>query len=128
MEDAFDVDCRDVIGEKHDLVCVYLVLIFVEQILWLDEAGLQKTRYECSCSGERIEDVDAAVADGRAEVLLQDALDGLDDEVDNRHRSIDDAELLNRVLEGDIEEVVVKLNDNRLLLRGSCLVARLVTD
>ena len=52
MIDRLDIDRGDIVGEKHDFVRVYLVLVFVEEVFRLDEARLQEPRDERSRSGE----------------------------------------------------------------------------
>ncbi len=128
VENRLDVDGGDVIRQQDDLVCVYLVLVLVQEVFRLDEARLEKPRDERASSRKRIKHVYAPVADGRPKVLFEDALNRLHDEVHDRHWRIDDAKLLDRILEGDVEEVVVELNDYRLLLRGGRLVRCLVAD
>ena len=84
-----------------------LVGVLVEQVLWLDDARLQKARDERASSRKGIDDMDALIRNRRLEMLVEDAFHRLHDEVHHRNRRIDNAQLLDRVLERDMEEVVI---------------------
>jgi hypothetical protein len=58
----FDVDGGNVIGEQHDLVRMQLRGVLPEQVLRLDQAGLEQPHGEGAGADEGIDDVDALVA------------------------------------------------------------------
>ena len=108
----FDVHAGDVVGEEHDLVAVE----FFGVLLW--EGGafdlLHDAGDEVTGAGEGVEDVDAGVGKGFAELCVEDFLDTADHEVDDGLRGVDDAvgvglfgvEALKELLVDGVEEVL----------------------
>ena len=63
---------------------------------------------------EGVDDVDALVAEGPAEVPGQGLLSGAEDEVDDLDGRVDDAEGVGGLGQGGLEELVVQLDDDLL--------------
>lgn len=76
----------------------------------LDEAGDERPR-----ARERVEDVDALAAERLSELRLEDVLHAVEDEVDDLHRRVHDAQALGHLGERVAEELVVQLDDDLLL-------------
>ncbi len=114
MIDGLDVDGGDVVGEQDDFVGVDLVFVFVRKLFRADEATLQEAGDEGAGARERIDDVDAFAAKGLAEFLLEQIIDAVDDEIDDFHGGVNDAEALGHFREGIAEEFIVKLDDDFL--------------
>ena len=66
---GFDVDGSDVVGEEQNLARVDLVSVFALEIGGVDVTRLEEARDERAGARERVEDVDAFVLEGDAEVL-----------------------------------------------------------
>ena len=64
-----DVDGRDVVGEQDDLVGVKLFVVLPFEIGVPDERGLDQPDEKDARAGERIQDVNALVAQAPAEFL-----------------------------------------------------------
>lgn len=116
--DGLDVDGGDVVGEEDDLVRVDFGAVFRREAVGRDEAGLEETRDEGAGAGEGVEDMDAVVGQGSAELLLQQVVDGVDDKIDDFDRGVNDAEALGHLREGVAEEFVVEFDDNLLFAGG----------
>ena len=109
----FNVHAGDVIGEEHDFVAVEFFGILLREGGALDL--LHDAGDEVAGAGEGVEDVDALVREGLAELLLEDLVDGADHEVDDGLRSVDDAvgvgllgvEALEELLVDGVEEVLL---------------------
>ena len=107
-----DIHARYEVRQKHDFVAVEFLLILIFEggaFDLLHDAG-----DEVAGSGEGVEDVDAGVGEGFAELLLEDFFDAADHEVDDGLRGVDDAvgvgllgvEALEELLVGGVEEVL----------------------
>lgn len=108
-----DVHTGDVVGQQHDLVAVEFFGVLVRQggaLYLLHDAG-----DEVAGAGEGVEDVDAGVGEGLAELLLKELFDGADHEVDDGLRGVDDAvgvgllgvEALEELFVDGVEEVLL---------------------
>ena len=108
-----DIHARYVVRQKHDFVAVEFLLILIFEggaFDLLHDAG-----DEVAGSGEGVEDVDAGVGEGFAELGVEDFLDAADHEVDDGLRGVDDAvgvclfgvEALKELLVDGVEEVLL---------------------
>ena len=98
-EGVLDVDEGDVVGHEHYLVAPDVVVVLGLEIIAAYSRLLQLVQEpddEGSGAGERVEDLDAGAADGFAKFRLQDIADGVDDEINDLDRGIDDSEFLGR--------------------------------
>ena len=65
----FNVDGRDVVGEQDDLVGMKLSVVLPCEIGVQDQRGLEQPDEEDAGAGERVEDMNALVAQAAAELL-----------------------------------------------------------
>ena len=114
VERLLDVNGRDVIGKQHDLVGVQLLAVLPRQILVPDQPGLQQPDQEDAGAGEGVQNVHARLAQRTAKLPRQDVIGAVEDEVDDFHRRIDDAEPIRILLEGRGEELLVELHQHAL--------------
>ena len=115
----FDVHAGYVVGEEHDLVTVEFAGVLLRErgaFNLLHDAG-----DEVSGSGEGVEDVDAGVGEGFAELLLEDLFYGADHEVDDGLWGIDDTVGVGLGLVKGLEELFVDGVEEVLLFRVSGL-------
>ena len=111
----FDVHVHDHRRQRHDLVGVQVVLVFVGQVLVIDETlVLDEAAHVRAGARESVEHMHTPVAQTHTEFPLQGALDHVQLGVDHFRGRVHDAELRGHVLERDGEEVVVDLLDEVL--------------
>ena len=110
---VLDVHGGDVVGQQHHFVAVQFVPVLVRQPR-LGHAA-HEVDDEVAGADKGIEDVDAGIAEGAAELGLQQLLHARDHEIDDRLRGVDDAvgvrhldgEALEEVLIDGVEEVLL---------------------
>ena len=89
--------------------------VLARQVRGRDEPGLQEPDDEGARPGEGIEDVHPLIGHAAPEVLARQPVDAAQNEVDDLHRRVDDAQGLRRCGEGLLEELLVQLGDDPLL-------------
>ena len=110
----FNVDGRDVVGEQDDLVGMKLSVVLPCEIGVQDQRGLEQPDEEDAGAGERVEDMNALVAQASAELLAHYVVGAVHDEIHDFHRRVDDAEAVRILLEGRGEELLVELHQHVL--------------
>ena len=115
---ALDVDGRDVVGEQQDLVGVQLGRVLAGEVVGPHEPRLEQAHDEGARAREGIEHVDALVGEARPEMAAQSVVGRAQDEVDDLHRRVDDAQRLGRLRQRLREEALVELGDDALLAAG----------
>ena len=89
---VLDVHAGDVVGQEHDFVAVEFVFVLVGEGRFAGFADLADgAGDEVSGADEGVEDVDAFVGEGFAELLFQNVIDAADHEIDDGLRGVDDA-------------------------------------
>ena len=118
MINVLDIDRGDVVGEEDEFVGVEFFAELARQILRLDVSRLQKPRHERSRSRERIDHVDVSICQRLSEFLIENILDGVDDEIHAFNGRINDAELFGHARERCSEESVVEFINHALFAFG----------
>ena len=113
-----DVRRGDVVGEQEDLIGVQFGRVLAHQVLGPDQPRLEQPHDEGARPREGVEHVHALVAHRAPEVLAGQPVHAAQDEVDDLHRRVHDAQGLSRLPERQGEEPLVQLGDDPLLALG----------
>ena len=89
---------------------------------------MDQTGDESAGSGERIQNIDHFIGQAAVELLFQYVLDGMDHEIDDFYRGIEDSEFLDGLGESSLEKVAIELLDQVLLGLQSLYATGLETD
>ena len=127
----FDVDASHVIGKQNDLIGENLIAVLVMECGIVDEFLLDHARDESAGAGEWIENVDSDVGESSIKIRAENVLHGIENEVDDLERRVDNAESFGGFVERDLEEFIVELDDDllpigRILNVGAPLANRFV--
>ena len=111
----FDIDGSDVVGEQDNFIGVDFILVFFRQPPGGNDAALQQAGNESSRPGKGVKDMYAFILQTAVKFAAQDVFHTPDNEIDDFHRGINDAEAFGHLRKGIAEEFVVEFNDNFLL-------------
>ena len=114
VERLLDVDGGDVVGQQHQLVGVQFRAVFPFQVRIADQSRLQQAHQKDAGAAERVQYMDALVAQALAERLAQRMVGARQNEIHHLHRRIDDAQAVCVLLQRGGEELLIELHQHPL--------------